>query len=498
MQSPDEEILRIRELLKDNPKGLTISEIAKMASLNRISAARYLDRLLFSGRAEMRKFGHANVYTLASRIPLSQILDLFSSPVVIVGSDLFIRHANDRLLEIFRLAREDLVGHQLQYVSWYELFPATFLPLVRSALNGTPGRLEYNTILRGRPCFFDVNLKPVTDETGQICAAIILEDTSHLRRYEQDLEKMVSSRTAVLSKEIDTLALEIENQKDAKEALKASHHKYRSLVEDMPAYVCCFENDGTITFANENFCRFLDKERSDIVGSSLFTLTSHDKLALLPETFKKLNSDHPSTTLTKSTEDRDGKLTWQQWTCRALFNKAGRVCEYQSIGIDITNLVRAEQAVADYEKTLDAIVRGSPVPEFGIDKCHSVVFWNTAMETLTKIPASVMIGKKISGQFIYHRDHPLLADLIVDEKFDEIPKIYPTNCQQSAQVDETWEGIDYFRIHGSEGTWIYFTASAIRDTDGRITHAVETLLDLMKYKTDDGKAFFLDPEKASS
>jgi PAS domain S-box-containing protein len=494
MLASDEEILQIKELLKAHPKGLTISEIAKVLSMSRVSAARYLDRLLYSGQAEMRKFGHANVYTIASRLPLSHILDLFSSPVAIVGTDLFIRDVNGMLLETFRLQREDLVGHHLQYTSLYPVFPETFLPLARSALNGTPGALEITAGLHGRTGVFNVKLEPVTDETGQECVAIILEDISLRKHYERDLEKMVSQRTTKLSKLINTLSADIENHKEAKEALKVSHQKYRSLAENIPALICCFEIDGTITFANENFCRFLDKEDKEIVGSSLFSLTIKDKLDILPETLKTLNSDHPSMTIVKSTNGPDGQLTWQQWTYSALFKKTGRVSEYQSVGIDITSLVRAEQALAEYEKTLNAIIRGSPLPQFVIDKNHMIVFWNTAMEKFTKIPANSMIGTKITGRFFYQTDHPLLADLIIDEKFDEMSKEYPGNCRKCPYLDETWEGIAFSKTLGDQGTWVYFTGAAIRDVNGNITHAVETLLDLMAYCTKYGRVFVLDPE----
>lgn len=494
MLSADEELILIKDFLTANPKGKTISEIAKALSISRISAARYLDRLVYSGQAEMRKFGRANVYTLVSCTPISHILNLFPCPAAIVGPDLFIRDTNSRFLDAFRLQRGDLVGHELPYTSLPAIFPDPFLPLVRSALNGIQGSLEHAITIHGRTVVFNMNLTPVTDETGRICAAIILEDISLKKHYDHDLEKMISQRTTELSKRIELLEMEIDNHKEARVALKASHQKYRSLAEDMPAYICCFETDGTITYANENFFLYIKKEESEVLGKSLFLLASRDGLAIPSEKLRTLNSDHPSITIVKSMKRPDGQLIWQQWTCRALFNKTGRVCEYQTIGIDITSLFRAEHALAENEKTLDAIIRGSPLPQFVIDRNHTVVFWNTAMEQFTKIPAGRLIGTKISGRFFYHNDHPLLADLIIDEKFDDILKEYPINCRKSGYLKETWQGVGFFQIQKNPGTWIYFTAAIIRDMNGDITHVVETMLDLMEYCTKDGNLFLLNPE----
>ena len=44
----------IRELLKVNPKGLTIEEVSKKLSLNRATAAKYLNAFVLTGQAEMR------------------------------------------------------------------------------------------------------------------------------------------------------------------------------------------------------------------------------------------------------------------------------------------------------------------------------------------------------------------------------------------------------------------------------------------------------------
>lgn len=493
MRTADEEINLIRDLLRSNPKGLTISEIGKALALNRVSAARYLDRLLYSGQAEMRKFGHASVYTLASRIPLSHLLDLSASPVAIVGPDFFIRHVNSRLLDTFNLKQEEMIGHQLQYTPWFPFLPETLLPRIKEALDGNQGIMQYSAGPTGKAHEFNVKLKPVTDEAGEICAAIILEDISLKKHYERDLEKMVNQRTAELLKTIEKLSRDIENQNDAKEALVASHRKYRSIVEDMPSYICCFEPDGTITYVNDNFCRFLEKEEHEILGQSITHLTTENSLSSVHQSLKTLNSDNPSITIVKPSRKSCDQISWQQWTCRAFFTKNGRVSEYQSIGIDITNRVHAEQALAEYEKTLDAIIRGSPLPQFVIDRNHTIVFWNTAMETFTGIPARKLADTRSSGLLFYEDERPLLADLIMDEKFEEIPKKYPLNCRRSGSFKERWEGITFSQIPHGRGTWVYFSAAAIRDGQGNLTHVVETMLNLMEYCTKDGETFVLNP-----
>src|ERR1051325_10437178 len=65
------ELERIEQLLKEQPKGLTITEISDALTLNRNSSAKYLDVLLTSGRVEQRSIGPAKVFFLSQRVPLA-------------------------------------------------------------------------------------------------------------------------------------------------------------------------------------------------------------------------------------------------------------------------------------------------------------------------------------------------------------------------------------------------------------------------------------------
>ena len=62
MESYQQELTEIKTILKSNPKGMTVTDIARQIHINRNSVAKYLDILLISGHAEMVTFGPAKVY----------------------------------------------------------------------------------------------------------------------------------------------------------------------------------------------------------------------------------------------------------------------------------------------------------------------------------------------------------------------------------------------------------------------------------------------------
>ena len=71
MQDYQHELGQIRELLKKNTDGMSVTDLSKALGKNKNTVGRYLDILLISGQVDMRTYGMAKVYTLSQRVPLS-------------------------------------------------------------------------------------------------------------------------------------------------------------------------------------------------------------------------------------------------------------------------------------------------------------------------------------------------------------------------------------------------------------------------------------------
>jgi len=55
-------VKKIKEALVKNPKGLSISEIARKTDMTRITVTKYLSYLLGRGEVEMKQFGKVKVF----------------------------------------------------------------------------------------------------------------------------------------------------------------------------------------------------------------------------------------------------------------------------------------------------------------------------------------------------------------------------------------------------------------------------------------------------
>jgi len=132
---------------------------------------------------------------------------------------------------------------------------------------------------------------------------------------------------------------------------------------------------------------------------------------------------------------------------------------------------------------LAKIIDGSSIPAFVINKLHRVIYWNTALEALSGIKRDKVIGTDQQWRPFYTEKRPSMADLIVDgAPLSEIASYYPGRYEKSSLIEGAYEADDFFPDIGEQGKWLHFTASPIRDNDGQVIGAIETLEDTTERK----------------
>ena len=139
------------------------------------------------------------------------------------------------------------------------------------------------------------------------------------------------------------------------------------------------------------------------------------------------------------------------------------------------------------EQGLFSIISGSPIPAFVIDKRHRVVFWNHALEKLTNIPASDIIGTRQHWRAFYASERPCLADLLIEGSLERLPEWYAGKFSQSPLLKEAYEAIDFFPDLEGGGRWLRFTAAVIKDARNHLVGVIETLEDITERKIAEDK-----------
>ena len=135
------------------------------------------------------------------------------------------------------------------------------------------------------------------------------------------------------------------------------------------------------------------------------------------------------------------------------------------------------------EEALVRIIDGSPIPSFVINDQHKVIYWNTAVEALTGIKREEIIGTDEQWRAFYNEKRPVMADLIVDGASEsEVAKYYKDRYKKSQLIDGAYEAEGWFSTLGKDGRYLHFTASPIRNSEGKIIGAIETLENITERK----------------
>jgi PAS domain S-box-containing protein len=359
MEDNQDELFRIRAILMENPKGLTIEEIAKKLPLNRTSTAKYLNTLLISGQAEMRTFGRAKVFTISQRLPFSKMLNLSSDLLFVLDHNMVINQVNDALLRTFNTPQETLVGVRIDDSPLAPYLAEKNLLMIKKAAGGE----EYSNIERieigNKEYFFQVEMIPVVFDQGGQGLAVVLKDITELKQHQQHLEHLVEERTAELRTTNTQLLNEIEERRKSQAALEQSERKYRDLVENANSIILRVNDKGSISFFNEFAERFYGVSETEMLGKNIIG-------TILPATSPEgIKPENRVQEFLKPTEymvyneipslGKNGKQAWVAWTIRPVRDENNFPVEYLLVGMDITDRKNVETALQRVNAKLNLV-----------------------------------------------------------------------------------------------------------------------------------------------
>lgn len=173
---------------------------------------------------------------------------------------------------------------------------------------------------------------------------------------------------------------------------------------------------------------------------------------------------------------------WLTFTATALKNEQGQIIGAIETLRDVTGEKKAEAAWRESQHLLHEIIDGASVPMFVLNAQHEVTHWNRACETLNGAMAQEMVGSCLQWKAFYASERPVLADLIIDNETEEIQNRYRNICKPSPLIEGAWEATAFFPAFQSGPKWLYFTAAPLRNREGQVIGAVETLQDVTAQK----------------
>jgi PAS domain S-box-containing protein len=135
------------------------------------------------------------------------------------------------------------------------------------------------------------------------------------------------------------------------------------------------------------------------------------------------------------------------------------------------------------EQRLISIIHGSPIPTFVISSDHKVIYWNRALQALSNIKPSEILGTDQQWRAFYKNKRPCLADLILEGKTSQIAELYSEKWSKSKLLEDAYEVTQFFPDMGEKGKWFRITSAGLRDSRNNLFGVMETMEDITEQKT---------------
>jgi len=287
------------------------------------------------------------------------MLNLSSDLLLVLDQNLVIMQVNEPFTRVFGHSPDDLIGTPIGQSGLLLPLSEKYLSRMRVSITGsehvTTDRLE----IKGEEYFFKIKLTPVVFDQGGQGLAVILEDITELKKYQQHLEQQVYERTKELIHANEQLLSESKERKKSQAALEQSEQKYRELVENANSIILRVDERGIITFFNEFAERFFGRSQAEILGKNIFGPIiavkdrSENEIAELVRSF--LRTTESLTFNELECLRRNDEPVWVAWTIKPVAGSDGTVCEYLIVGMDITERKQVENALYQVNTKLNVV-----------------------------------------------------------------------------------------------------------------------------------------------
>ena len=276
--------------------------------------------------------------------------------------------------------------------------------------------------------------------------------------------------------EIVTVYDDVTQRKKSEEALRESEESLRLTLENASVGIGTAYLDGRFRSLNKSFLDILGYSLDELRTMTFADITHPEDKAKSRQYFSELAEGKEHVEFEARYIRKDGSVM-------NIIMRAGVVPDSNGNPLYIVGVVEDITERKKAEERLTNIVDGSTIPTFVINKGHKISHWNTALESLTGLRRTDVIGTDKQWAAFYPEERPVLADLIVDGAPErQLKTLYGTSYKESSLTDGAYEAESFFPSLGESGKWLFFTAAPLKDSMGAIYGAIETLQDITERK----------------
>lgn len=363
MDSYTEELSNVIEILKENPHGLSVSDIAARISVNRNTVSRYLDMLRISGQVDMRMYGKAKVFFISQRAPISAIINFSSDMVAVIDKDLTIAQVNDSLCSFLGVERTEILGKELRNSPLVGFDHPLINERIKSALKGEETIDEIRIMKVDEEKHFKIRIIPTVLNDSSPGVTITLEDITIRKKAEEDLI--------------------------------TSEKNYRSLVEEINDAIWDLDDDGRFTYVSPRTTAILGYEPSELIEKPISGILDEKSAASFNESLRecKRNGGGSGIFVFQARHSDGQNRIVESSLCRR-YDDFGLATGFRMVSRDVTERENAHQGLFKWKSFLNSVVINIPAMVLvkEVEK-GTYIYFNRETEEFFGIDGTTASGK---------------------------------------------------------------------------------------------------------
>jgi PAS domain S-box-containing protein len=215
--------------------------------------------------------------------------------------------------------------------------------------------------------------------------------------WNRSLHRTVDQRTRQLRTELD-------ERSRVEAALRESESRFLEMVENANSIILKMDLQGRVLFFNAFACKFFGFTKEEILGKSVvgtivpeIDSNGADLAALIVD----IGRDPRKYSLSENENMRkDGSRIWVSWSNKPIYDKQGNLTEVLSVGNDISEIKRIQEAFKSERDFANAIFETSGALVVVLDQNGKIVRFNKTCELATGYQHEDVLGKLFGDLFL--------------------------------------------------------------------------------------------------
>ena len=274
------------------------------------------------------------------------------------------------------------------------------------------------------------------------------------RTLAQDRRELIASK-----RQLET---EVEERKSAEQAARRNEQMYRDLLKAIPDAVVVYDAVGRATYVNDAFVRTYGWGLKDLLGRRI-DFVPPEEAEKTARAWNRQTADGPAPLETRRLT-KSGELLDVDVKGSNIMGPGGEFAGSIVVHRNVTARKRAERALKQNERRLQAILESNPDPVVVYDNQGCTTYLNPAFTLVFGWTMQDVGGKRLP--FVPPGQEGLVQEKIEEMYRDGNPVSFETTrlTRQGREVE------------------VFISAATIKDPDGTITGMVVTLTDISGIK----------------